>query len=464
MRDFFLAVIATPIIWLSIITINMTVIGLTSLAERKSIIGVDYTRFLFSKYRLFGRVPMIVVLLSFAVVNAVSIYVMMIDNHLVIIKAITFILLLICLSFIIYYFFSFILIENKNVRHQIIQQEILGLYFDIEYSIESKNPWLDLVESGPLAEKNKSKSLSTNVIAYFDTYSIETCESFDDCFGPRSILYPKNDDEEIKLKEYYKKVFNRVPPNYTRKHIQDDCTRRTFYISREFYDFLQYTKQPVRWLYKITELMYDYNHRNGDEGVWNRFDIQLSFSNMTVVMRFLADDSYAFDNHLLSLDFADRFFRYIGESWCINEKGLYKSDNYFDRNDICPQKEIKEYTFAFYLASFVYKMLSNKYISFVSEEVVNYYKYIISDMYSSSFPFSGNDCHTSVKPRIKACIEALEESYSSLASDLLKDIIRCYIISERGKYKKIIKSCKNQYSANLVLKYIKTLNHESNNQ
>jgi len=460
MRDFFLKVIDTPIIWLSIITINMTVIGLTSLAERKNIIGVDYTRFLFSKFRLFGRIQILFLLLSFAVVNAVSIYVMMIENHIV--KTIIFILLIICLSFIIYYFFSFILVENKSVRHQIIQQEILGLYFDMDNPIDSDNPWLDLVESGPLAEKNLSKSLSTNVIAYFDTYSIETCESFDDCFGPKSLLYPKNDDEENQLKEYYKKEYNRCPPNYSRKHIHNGFSRRTFYISREFYDFLQYTQKPVRWLYKITELMYDYNHRNGNEGVWNRFDIQLSFSNMSVVMRFLADDSYAFDNYILSLDFADRFFRYVGESWCINEESLYRSDYDFDRNEYCPKKGIKEYTFAFYLASFAYKMLSHKHISSVGEEVVNYYRYIIEDMYRSDFPFGG-DYHTSANPRIKACIEALDESYSSLAKDLLKDIIRCYLVAEKGKYKQIIKSCKNNYSVNLVLNYIKTLNYESNN-
>jgi hypothetical protein len=41
---------------IAIIAINMTVIGLTSLAETKKIIGVDYGRFLVKKYRILGQV------------------------------------------------------------------------------------------------------------------------------------------------------------------------------------------------------------------------------------------------------------------------------------------------------------------------------------------------------------------------------------------------------------------------
>lgn len=39
---------------ISIIAINMTVIGLTSLAEMKNIIGIDYGKFLLRKYKIFG--------------------------------------------------------------------------------------------------------------------------------------------------------------------------------------------------------------------------------------------------------------------------------------------------------------------------------------------------------------------------------------------------------------------------
>ncbi|MFC4386591.1 hypothetical protein ACFOZ1_02080 [Gracilibacillus marinus] len=49
-------IITDPNIMYTIIAINMTIIGLTSLADMKSIIGIDYGRFLLTKYKLFGMI------------------------------------------------------------------------------------------------------------------------------------------------------------------------------------------------------------------------------------------------------------------------------------------------------------------------------------------------------------------------------------------------------------------------
>ncbi|PHS30041.1 MAG: hypothetical protein COA82_11835 [Alkaliphilus sp.] len=54
------------------IAINMTVIGLTALAETKTIIGIDYGKFLVGRYKLFAFFRMYHLLILFAVINAVS--------------------------------------------------------------------------------------------------------------------------------------------------------------------------------------------------------------------------------------------------------------------------------------------------------------------------------------------------------------------------------------------------------
>ncbi|MGO1528537.1 MAG: hypothetical protein ACTHWU_07420, partial [Senegalia sp. (in: firmicutes)] len=51
------------------IAINMTVIGLTSLAESKTIIGIDYGKFLVKKYKVFGIIRMYYLLIIFAIIK-----------------------------------------------------------------------------------------------------------------------------------------------------------------------------------------------------------------------------------------------------------------------------------------------------------------------------------------------------------------------------------------------------------
>lgn len=443
MIKYYFTIINAPEVWLSIIAINMTVIGLTSLAEKKSIIGVDYTRFLFTKYKLFWKIRILYLLVAFAIINAMSLFIMTVSSHYFILKAIVFSMLLLSLVFIIYYFFSFILIENQSLTRQVIESEILGLYFDVLSPIESSNPWLDLINFGPIAEKNPTKHLGTNVISYFDKYNVETSQAFKCCFGPQSILYPKTDKEEESLNAYYLKHFNRTPPNYTRKNQYGSGAeiKRTYYISREFLDFLQYSRIPFIWLTEMAGLMFDFNHA---EGVWKRFDLQLAFSNMSMIMRFMANDGYLFDEHFLSIDFADTFFRYVAESWSINEKALY-NEKAFDSNDICPQQGLKESTFSFFMASFIYKILSSKYLNQDAEE---YYSTILSSIGSETFPYSGFD-HTKIEPRLVGCINAFDETYSDRVKNLLFDILDSY----NGNLESLLRQCNNPTFVSIIEKH-----------
>ena len=96
------------------ISINMTIIGLTSLAEKKTIIGVDYGKYLINKYKLFHIVPLYLMLILFAVVNTAALFTLYWTDSQFCLSI--FIGLTVCLSFAIYYFFGFILRENNSVK------------------------------------------------------------------------------------------------------------------------------------------------------------------------------------------------------------------------------------------------------------------------------------------------------------------------------------------------------------
>jgi hypothetical protein len=65
-------IIHMPEIWLGIIALNMTVIGLTSLAEKRLVIGVEYGKYLIDKYRVKNLIRLYHLMVIFAIVNALS--------------------------------------------------------------------------------------------------------------------------------------------------------------------------------------------------------------------------------------------------------------------------------------------------------------------------------------------------------------------------------------------------------
>ena len=92
---------------MAIIAINMTIIGLTSLADQKCVIGIDYGKFLVTKFKL-GGIRMYYWLFGFALINVGSLFLMFLENP--IIRIVNFIFLIVSLAFAIFYFFGFIII------------------------------------------------------------------------------------------------------------------------------------------------------------------------------------------------------------------------------------------------------------------------------------------------------------------------------------------------------------------
>ena len=162
---------------IAIIAINMTIIGLTSLAETKRIIGVDYGKFLVKKYRIFNKVRIYELLIVFAIVNMTSLFLMFLQYYEF--RIINFLLLMVSLIFAIYYFFAYIISENRLVKKQIYEDELLGLYYENDNYHHQEADVLTEMSGG----SRTSRKLSTNVIGYFNTYNSESQRAFEEIFG-----------------------------------------------------------------------------------------------------------------------------------------------------------------------------------------------------------------------------------------------------------------------------------------
>lgn len=187
------------------ISINMTIIGLTSLAEKKTIIGVDYGKYLISKYKLFHMVPLYVLLILFAVINTAALFTLYwTDSQFC---RTIFIGVTICLSFAIYYFFGFILRENPAVKRQLYENEFIGMYYK-----DNTPPGAECDQTVKMNNGYRtSKRLSSDVVTYFDKFNNDTQKAFEESFGPESFIYKRN----RRIRKKYLKLTGHEPYDYT---------------------------------------------------------------------------------------------------------------------------------------------------------------------------------------------------------------------------------------------------------
>lgn len=225
-------------IMFAIIAINMTVIGLTSLAESKTIIGVDYGRFLLKKYKLFGYVRIYYLLILFAIINTASIFIVVTSDYTY--RLIHFWLLMSSLVFAIYYFFSYIIVENRNIKNKIFEEELLGHYIDSE-DVTTYVPDLKTKVSNGTRTKRK---IGLNLIRYFDMPNSESDQLFVEAFGPKSVVYNR------KLQK--KTLKQRGYPNEPYFYREDSSGIND--ISHEFFQFYRYSQAQDRWLIYLLEL------------------------------------------------------------------------------------------------------------------------------------------------------------------------------------------------------------------
>ncbi|MBU3133141.1 hypothetical protein KPL40_11835 [Clostridium gasigenes] len=227
---------------MAIIAINMTIIGLTSLADKKTVIGVDYGDFLIKEFKFIG-VRMYYWIIIFALINVLSLFSMAIGNTAI--RLITFIFLIQSFIFAIIYFFSFILIENKLVFKEVYIKELLGLYRD---SPDTEHFYVDdMVNMNP--GTRTSRSLSTNVINFFNDYNSNSQRLFEDSFGPNSLIYSSKKDILKLRKKYFKIDPYRYRTSPLNPAVKD--------ISFEFFQLFRFVENQEKWILDILRLFND---------------------------------------------------------------------------------------------------------------------------------------------------------------------------------------------------------------
>jgi hypothetical protein len=247
---------------MAIIAINMTVIGLTSLADKKCVIGVDYGTYLITKYKLLG-IRMYYWLIIFAVINISSLFIMFSD--LPIVRLVNFIVLILTLIFAIFYFFGFIIIENKRVKEQIYMSELLGLYCD-----DNNTEHLEIDKKVKMNPGNRTNNkLSTDVINYFNIFNGDNQKIFAEVFGPESLIYSK----KKRIVKFRKKVFK--IDGY--KYRESQLNAKVKDISFEYFQLFRYSEMQDKWTIDILRTM------NGDPDKYTEYDI-IRLYNLTRVI------------------------------------------------------------------------------------------------------------------------------------------------------------------------------------
>lgn len=272
---------------MAIIAIDMSIIGLTSLADQKCVIGIDYGKFLITKFKL-GGIRMYYWILYFALINIASLFLMFVEQP--IIRVVNFILLIISLVFAIFYFFGFIIIENRWVQEKIYMSELLGLYFD---DANKKHMEIDrLVSMNPGNRSNKR--ISTNVIAYFNGFNGDTEKVFNDVFGPEWLIY----SDRTKVVRYRKKQFGIKRYNYRVGNTDPKIKE----ISFEFFQLFRYSEMQDKLAINILKIM------NGEPNTYKEYEILRLYNLARLIVQI---DIFGFAENLYKYKFVPYLKEFI---------------------------------------------------------------------------------------------------------------------------------------------------------
>ena len=236
--------------WIALIALNITVIGLTSLAEKRTVIGVDYGKYLIDEYKFLGCVRVFHLLVGVAIINAASLIVML-HCFPVIFELVVFLLLILSSWFVLVYLFSYVMRVHPGVKKEIYYKEILGLYVNANIECNFKGDQIVGMHGGD----RTSKKISSNVQAYFNEYNKETSGAFVELFGPNSPVYAR---DKAALK-YWKKLGYGKPHDY--RVLDSAKSKKVNHISWEFFQMFRFSDIQDRWILEILNL-YNRNYSN----------------------------------------------------------------------------------------------------------------------------------------------------------------------------------------------------------
>lgn len=299
---------------IAVIAINMTIIGLTSLAETKKIIGVDYGKFLVKKYRILNLFRVYELLIVFAIINVFSLFLMLVETFEF--RLINSVFLMISLVFAIYYFFAYIISENKLVKIQIYEDELRGLYYESDNLNHQEADVLTDMTGG----STTSKKLSSNVISYFNTYNSESQLAFEEIFGSNSLLYDYSKKTRKKLKKKY-----HISP-----YIYRNNSKGIHDISYEFFQLFRYCDQQDKWAIEILRIF------DGDRLICKNHEI-LRLYNFTRMITHL--NLFGNNDNIFKYKFLEYISTFYYNAVLIEEDEVSNLPN---KNKV---KEVEEYTF-----------------------------------------------------------------------------------------------------------------------
>lgn len=229
--------------WVALIGLNITVVGLTSLAEKRTVIGVDYGRYLIDNYKIFGLFRVYQFLVAVALINALSLVVML-HFFSPVFDIIVFALLILSSWFVLTYLFFYVLRVHPRVKREIYKKQILGLYIKSDTECDFKG---DRVVGMPHGDRTPKK-ISSNVQSFFNQYNEDTILAFEELFGPQSPVYAR-DRHSLKI---WKQFDYGEPHDYQVK--DSDCTVKINHISWEFFQMFRFSDIQERWLLEILKL------------------------------------------------------------------------------------------------------------------------------------------------------------------------------------------------------------------
>ena len=364
----------------AIIAINMTVIGLTSLAETKNIIGVDYGKFLVRSYKVFNTIRIYYLLILFALINVVSLIFLFTENETYRVNNIK--ILLVSLIFAIYYFFAYVIVENRFVKQQIYAQELLGLYYDSDQVTNFEADLIAKMSNGSRTEKK----LSSNVITYFNAFNNESQKAFEEVFGPASIIYKNS----RRIKRFWKKKVGKTNYNYVNVDGHS-------HISHEFFQLYRYSDLQEKWLLEILRLF------NGS------YTIDYQEMRLNNILRILAHiNRFGYVENLYKYKFLEYLTPYIMEGLDLGKEKKYDKNHRSDQEKFAI-KQLCKYIF-FSVSKYEDKIFFNTAINTLNQVINNEEYHGILQINDRLIILLEEACHYD-HPMIKELVTCIYNNY-----------------------------------------------------
>ena len=233
--------------WIALIAFNVTVVGLSSLAEKRTVIGIEYGKYLLDRFKWLGVFRIYHILVGVALVNVVSLVVMLHPECSPVLTTIVYSCLVLSSIFVLYYLFAYVLRIHPAVKKSIYRKQLLGLYIDSDAKCDFEG---DVVIGMPPGDRTPKK-ITSDVQSFFDRFDEETISAFHEVFGSSSLIYSR---DVLTMREW-KHLGYGMPHDYrVHKRDEDRTPTNVVHISWEFFQMFRFSEIQDRWVLEILNI------------------------------------------------------------------------------------------------------------------------------------------------------------------------------------------------------------------